>query len=155
MPVIELKFRIDYTSSYDSDIELSDNESDNEDSVDNVENTKPLKTQVKPDLTKFTPNDMLYGTIDYIEKYYIIKSMKWSSDTVIKIVYSIKPECKTNDKQNKTNIRNEFLEHPYLDCEYGGSNNGWVWCDEEETEYALTKLVVVTFYTDKGKEVTL
>ena len=30
-----------------------------------------------------------------------------------------------------------------------------VWCDEEETEYALTKLVGVTFYTDKGKEVTL
>jgi hypothetical protein len=162
MPRIDLHFNVRYTGE-NTDDENSDDESvsdsDNEDS-ENDEKTKPVKPvkepRVEPDLTKITPNDMLYATIDYIEEYYNIVSMKWSSPTVITIIYTIKPECRKNDKQNKKNIFNRFMQdHSFEDVEYEGINNGWVWCDKDDREYALTSLVGIFFYTTKGKMVKL
>jgi hypothetical protein len=166
MPKIQLHFRINKTHNYDSDeseySDSDDSESGSEsETIDEAIQNLYIKesTSQIPDLTTlntYTPENLLYGCIDYIEKYYNIVNKKWISLGVIEIKYTIKDEFRKNGLMYKKKIYDDFMEHSYADIEYGSIvNNGWVWYDSTRKEIALTTLFDVKFFTDKNVEVII
>lgn len=95
----------------------------------------------------------IYESVYYIFSYnhtnynFSINRQSWYNDNTIEVKFNIDKDNENHEEDIilKQHIINDLIYNHFSDCVYEGSNNGWVFNDNDGYVYANTKIIDVYF----------